>query len=175
MTNPRGRPPKKSPTFNRPVKDFAPPSIDVREPAPNFDLISEEDKHALRAKAKARVEARERDRAMEAYLAAEEDRLERELHPEAHEELQDITLDGLADYADRIILDGKHYIWGRTYKDLPKSRCDVMRDIMYRTRKHYADTHRDPQKAFFESQREISKSGPGYATINGSTGQVTKF
>ena len=175
MTNPRGRPPKKSPTFNRPVKDFAPPSIDAKEPMPNFDLLSAEDKAALLVQAKAAVEKRERLRAMEAYLAAEEDRLERELHPEAQEELQTITLDGLAEYADRIIIDGVHYMWGRTTNPIPKSRCDVLRDIMYRTRKHYADTHRDPQKAFYDAQREISKAGPGYATINGGTGQVMKF
>lgn len=173
MTNPRGRP-KKSPTFNRPVKDFAPPSLDTKEPVPNFDLIPEEHKEALRLKAKARVEARERDRAETAFLDAEEDRLERELHPEVHEELQDITID-LAIYADRIVIDGKHYMHGRTYKGLPKSRCDVMRDIMARTYKHHAETHRDPARAFMEAQREISKSGPGYATVNGATGQVTKF
>ena len=169
----KGRPPRKSPTFNRPVKDYAPAPMEDKEPLPNFDLLSPEQKTELTAKAKARVEARERDRAMEAFLSAEVDRIERELHPEAFEEEREITVD-LAIYADRLIINGKHYMHGRTYT-VKKSLFDAMNDIIAHTHKHYAETHRDPTKAFYNGQREISKQGPSYATLNAQTGQVTKF
>lgn len=163
----------KSATYNRPIKDYEPPTIEPPELKPNFDLLDEEMKESLRKKAAARVEARERDRAMEAYLDAEVERIERSVHPEAYEEEKEIAID-LAIYADRIIINGKHYMHGRTYK-VKKSLHDCLQEIMWQTHKHYAATHKDPTKVFYDSQREVTKSGPSYATISGSTGQVTKF
>ena len=164
---------KKSATFNRPVKDYAPAPLEDKEPEPNFDLLSEEDKDALRKKAAAKVDAAEITRAMDAYLEAEIARIERERHPEAFEEEQDVKID-LAIYANMIILDGRRYVHGKIYK-VKKRVGDVMRDIMSQTFKHYRSTHRDPTAEFYNAQRAITKEGPGYATINGSTGQVTKF
>jgi hypothetical protein len=100
-------------------------------------------------------------------------RIERELHPEAHEEEREVTID-VALYADRIIVDGTHYMHGRTYK-VKRGLYDAMIDIMSRTHKHYADTHRDPIKATMEAQQAIAKGGPSYAVVNASTLQVTKF
>jgi hypothetical protein len=164
---------RKSPLFNKPAgREYEPPAREF-EPEPNFDLLDEETKDELRKKAAARVEAAERDRAMEAFLEAETKRIEKELHPEAHEEEKEVEID-VALYADRIILDGKHYMHGRKYT-VKKSRFDALQDIMWRTKKHYEATHRDPMKAMQEAAQAIAKGGPSYATINGSTGQVMKF
>jgi hypothetical protein len=165
--------PRKTPIFNRPVKDLEPPELVDLEHKPNFDLLDEVTKQELRAKAKARVEARERDRATEAFLAEEVERIERETHPEAYEEEKEITID-LAIYADRLIINGRHFMHGRTYT-VKKSLYDSLRDIMARTHRHYADTHRDPARAMMEAQQQFAKGGPSFATVSASSGQVTKF
>ena len=176
MARPPGRPPKagrKSPIFNKPDKFYPPDPIEPKEPEPNFDLLDEDTKEKLRLKAAAKVEAAERERAEHAWLEAEIERIEKELHPEAFEEEREITID-LALYADRIIINGKQYMHGRTYK-VGKNLYDSMQDIISQTHKHYANTHRDPMRAMQEAQQAIAKGGPSYATINGSSGQVTKF
>ena len=114
MAKSPGRP-RKTPIFNRPVKDLEPAPLNVVDPKPNFDLLSDEEKDDLRKKAQAKVEAAEKDRAWEAFLAAEVERIEKEVHPEAYEEEKDITID-LAIYADRLIINGRHFMHGRTYK-----------------------------------------------------------
>jgi hypothetical protein len=171
---PRGRPPgRKTPLYNRPESRYDPPWPEEKEPTPNFDLLSEDTKDELRAKAKAKVDAAEIERAEAAFLAAEKERLEKALHPEVYEPEEEVTID-CALYADRITIDGKVYWHGRTYKMKENQRKSVM-DIMARTHKHYADTHRDPNKVLMESAQAVAKGGKSYATINASTGQVTKF
>ena len=171
VPRPRGRPPKQ-PRFNRPVSDYAPPSLD-KTALPNFDLLDEGTKELLRNRARAKVEAEERDRAEQAFLEQEKLRLERELHPEIYEPLEDVTID-LAVYADRIRLDNDVFMHGRTYK-VRQSVAAVLRDQMARTYRHYAETHRDPAKAMMEASQVIAKGGKSYAVINGSSGQVAKF
>ncbi len=172
MARPPGRP-RKTPLFNKPDKYYGPDPVAPKEPAPNFDLLDEATKDELRKKAAAKVEAAERDRAEQAWLEAEIAHIEKELHPEAHEEDREIVID-CALYADRLIINGRHYMHGRKYT-VKQGLYDSMRDIMSRTHKHYADTHRDPMRAMQEAAQAIAKGGPSYATINGSSGQVTKF
>jgi len=169
-TGPRKGP--KQPRFNRSISDYVPPSLE-RDALPNFDLLDEETKERLRQKARAKIEAEERLRAEDAFLEQEKLRLERELHPELHEPEEEVTID-LAIYTDRLIIDGRHFMHGRTYK-VRHSVAAVLRDQMARTHRHYADTHRDPAKAMMEASQAIAKGGPSWAVINGSTGQVTKF
>lgn len=165
------------PQFNKPSpgkdsRDY--PSVPVvKEPDPDFSLLTEEDKDRLRKEAQDEVTARERKRAMNAFLDAEVARHEKELHPEAYEEEKEITID-LALYAVDIVLDGRHYVHGRKYT-VKKSVYDALNDIMYRTHKHYRETHRDPMRAMQEAAQAIAKGGPSYATINGSTGLVQRF
>jgi hypothetical protein len=162
------------PLFNHPEKKLsAPDPHPEHEPAPNFDLLTDEMKAKLREDALVQVEARERDRAMEAYLAAEVERIERELVPDSHEEMKEIYID-LAIYADRIIIDGKHYMHGRTYT-VKKSLYDSMKDIQAQTWQHYANTHKDPNEAMQKMAQTIAKGGSSFATISASTGQVTRF
>lgn len=166
--------PRKTPLLSKPEGQRFVPEPAVLEPAPNFDLLSEETKEELRKQARAKVEADEIDRASEAFKAAEIERLEREAHPEAFEEEREITID-VALYADRVILDGRTYMFGRTYT-VKKRVYDSLMDIMARTHRHYADTHRDPMRAMQEAAQQIAKGGdPGRATLNASTGGVQKF
>lgn len=167
---PRG---PKSPTFNHPTGRDRIPHAAPHEPAPDFSLLSDEAKEEITKEAKAKVEATAKDRAMEAYLAKEVERLERELVPDAHEEEKEITLD-LAIYADRLIINGRHYMHGRTYT-VKQSLYNAMKDIQSQTWKHYAATHKDPNEAAMKAQQAIAKGGHSYATLNSQTGQVSKF
>src|SRR5208337_313432 len=175
MAKSPGRPRGSSkPVFNHPEKAPRASIPEEKEPTPNFDLLSDELKAKLREEARIAVDVRERKRAEEAYLAAEEERIERELHPEAHEEEREIYID-LALYADRVIIDGKHYMHGRNYT-VKESTYRCMQDIIARTHKHYAETHRDPNTAMMEAAQSIAKGGhPGRAAISASDGKVTKF
>lgn len=164
---------RKSPTFNRPVKDYAPSPLEDKEPAPNFDLLSDETKVKLREQARVKVDADDIHRAEIAFLAAEEDRLERELHPEAYEESREIEID-VAIYPPVIVLDGKYFWHGRKYT-VKQRVFDTIRDLMFKARRHYNDTQRNPMQVMQESAQAIAKGGPSYATINSATGQVTKF
>ena len=149
--------------LNRGFSDVKPPSLD-KEPLPNFDLLSEEEKTQYRAKAEARFLDREKQRAIEAFIEDELARLERAAHPEIHEPLEDVTID-LAVDADRIILDGMHLMYGRTYK-VKRSVAACLREIMFRNKQNYARTHRDPAQAFAEAQRAFTKEGPSLRTIS---------
>jgi hypothetical protein len=159
--------------LNKPTREFEQLPPNTRDPDPNFDLLSEEEKEEIRKDAAAKVDAAEKDRAWQAFLEAETKRLEKTLHPEAHEEEKEIEID-LAIYAPEILLDGKRYLYGRKYT-VRKSVYDALNEIMYRTHKHYRETHRDPARALMESEQAIAKGGHSYAVVNGSTGQVTKF
>lgn len=167
---PRGA---KSPVFNHPDKHYSAPRVEEREPAPNFDLLSDERKAKLTEDAKSKVEARERVRAEDAFLAAEIERIERELIPDAHEEMKEIVID-LALGNDQIVLDGKWYMYGRTYT-VKKSIYDSLREIIQRTHWHYAQTHTDPTEAAQRASQAIAKGGSSFATINASSGQVARF
>jgi hypothetical protein len=161
------------PEFNHPDKRREPEVRDPREPAPNFDLLSEETKERLREDAKVKVEARERARAMDAFLAAEVERIERATVPDAHEEEREVEID-LAIYADRIIVDGRVFMHGRRYT-VKKSLYDSLMDIQAQTWKHYRNTHHDPNEASQRAAQAIAKGGTSYATINAASGQVAKF
>jgi hypothetical protein len=165
MAKSPGRP-RKTPIFNRPVKDLEPPPLNVVDPKPNFDLLSAEEKELIREKARVNVEAKEKDRAWEAFLAAEVERIEKEVHPETYEEEKEITID-MAIFADRLIINGRHFMHGRKYT-VKKSLYDSISDMMARGHRHYRDTHRDPARALMEAQQEIAKGGHALATLSAS-------
>jgi len=127
--------PQLSRPIQRPVQQ---PQASEPVRIPDFSLVSEEKKEALLKEARERIEAKEIALAEQAFLEAEIARLDRERHPEAHEEMVDYFIDGLALYADRIVLDGKTFMFGRTYK-VRKSVALVFDEIMQRTRRHEAE------------------------------------
>lgn len=161
------------PEFNHPEKHRDIPIVEPREPPPNFDLLSDELKDKLREDAKVKVEARERARAIDAFLDSEVERLERASVPGLHEEMRDITID-LALGNDQIILDGKWYMYGRSYK-VRQSVYAALKDIIQYTHRHYAQTHNNPEEAAMRASQAIAKGGHSYATLNATSGQVAKF
>ena len=167
------KPGRKHAIFNKPTREYEQQAPNTREPDPDFSLLSEEEKEEIRKDAAAKVDAAEKDRAWQAFLDAETKRIEKSLHPEAHEEEKKITID-LAIYAAEILLDGKRYLYGREYT-VKKSVFDALSEIMYRTHRHYRETHKDPARVQQEAEQALAKGGHSYATINGSTGQVMKF
>ena len=141
--------PGMSRAISDPVRPEAPkPAL----PPADFSLLSTAEKDAIRLKAEARVLAREKERAEEAFLLAEEERLERELHPKKFEEMREITID-LALYADGITLDGRKYEYGRTYT-VPKSTYDTLMEVQQRTYRHENEIQSgNPYNAFYNRQR----------------------
>jgi hypothetical protein len=126
--------PKLSRAIQQPVQADPPDPVRI----PDFSLLDEETKDRLRLDAAAKIDAREIARAEQAFLEAEIERLDKERHPEVHEPEEDIDLNGLALYADRITINGKAYVFGRSYR-VKKSLADVFREIMQRSRRHEAE------------------------------------
>ena len=127
-------------------------------------VLTDEERKALREKAVAKVTARDKLDAEEAYLKAEMDRLEREKHPEILEEMREVRLN-LAPYADRVILDGRTYFHGELYT-VPKRVYDVMMDAQQATWRHDAEIKSGNENdAFYRRERN--------AQLNWKTGQVS--
>ncbi len=157
--------PKLSRAIQQPVQAMAPDPVRI----PDFSLLDEETKARLRQDAAAKIDAREIARAEQAFLEAEIERLDKERHPEVHEPEEDIALDGLALYADRIIINGKAYVWGRTYR-VRKSLADVFREIMQRSQRHEAEIQSgDNYTTFYNKLRQ----GSGFSKQFGVGKQIS--
>ena len=126
--------PKLSRAIQQPVQATAPEPTRI----PDFSLLSEEKKEELRTEAQLRIKAREEARAIEAFLQAEIDRLDKERHPEVHEPEEDIDISSLALYADKIVVNGKPYAWNQIHR-VKKSLADVFREIVQRSQRHEAE------------------------------------
>ena len=168
----------KNPKINRPIQQ--PVQNAPAEPTriPNFELLDEETKERLRAEARVKIDAREIAAAEQAFMQAELDRLDRERHPEAVEEMVTVDLDGLALYADRIVLDGRVYMFGRTYT-VRKSVAAVFQEVMARSRRHEAEIKSgDNYTTFYNKLRagDWASKQPGVGKqLSASTGARTGF
>lgn len=98
----------------------------------DFSVLTVEDQMRLRKEAEATVQAERKKAAEAAFL----DRLldEERRNTGVEEELVQVTLN-LAEFCDRITLDGRIYFQGRTYT-VPVSVFDTIRDIAFRTWQH---------------------------------------
>ena len=151
------------PTRNSPINRstlFGPP-----EPEGDTTILTDTERDALTAKARARVEAKAKHAAEEAFLKAEEERLEREAHPQAFEEMREIRLN-LAMYAQFITIDSRRYYHGMLYT-VPKSLYDVLKEQEQRSHRHEAE---------IKSGDEYSKSyrRERNAALSFATGQVSQ-
>lgn len=168
------RHPKVSRAIQQPVQAEAPEP--VRNP--DFSLLNDETKERLRKDAAAKIEAREIAAAEKAFLEAEIARLDKERHPEVHEPEEEITLDGLALYCDRITIDGKVYAFGRSYT-VKKSLADVFREVMARTRRHEAEIRSgDNYSNFYNKMRNGDLNSKQFGVgkqLSVSTGARTGF
>ena len=168
---------RKTPRFNKPLHEPERPEIVKPEPPANFDLLSDFEKDEIRRQAEAKVIAREKARAEDAFLAAEMKRIERERNPKIAEEERTITID-VALYADKIVLDGTPYEYGRTYV-VSKPVFETLVDIQARTYRHENELQSgNAYNSFYTRQRYKNIPGanvPPYATISGETGSATLY
>ena len=126
-----------------------------------LDRLTEEDREAIRARARTAAEAEKKAEAEKAFYqqAIEEER--RALEPE--QDMRDIVID-LAPFAKSILIDGKQYHHGMPYR-VPRQVFDQLQEIIARgwahdeevgepNRKHYQKplnvgtanySHRHPQ------------------------------
>jgi len=131
-----------------PFRQALPASLDIEK------LLSSEEREKITREAKAKIDARDKLDAEEAFLNAELARLDGEAHPEKVEEMRDVVID-LALYADRIILDGVVYFHGSRYK-VRKSQYDVIQEIMDRTRRHDDEIHSgEPGDDYYRKSRQM--------------------
>ena len=141
----------------------------AHEPRRDVDidgLLTAEEQAAIRAKARAKVLARDKLDAEDTLLAREMARHDKELHPEVHVEMREIRLD-LALFADRVILDGKQYFAGELYT-VPKPVYDVLKELERNTYRHDAEI-RDggTDDAFYRKERGTRLNWKTGAVANG--------
>lgn len=166
-----GRPPK----LNRPIRDpdFPNRADPPRQPV-NFDLLTEEDRARIRADAEARVTAREKERAEEAYLELQELKVRKERNPEAFEEEVDYIPDLAIYCSDGLRVDGRVYEHGRTYR-VKASVAASLREMAQRTHRHEAEVQSgDPYNSFYSRQRyKDMEAQTAYANISAKNGITT--
>lgn len=121
-------------------------------------LVSDERIVELRAKAKAKVD-KERQAKAEAQLL-EQFELEERRAGGVEEPLETLTID-LAEYCGDIRIDGVVYFQGQTYT-VPRSRADVMREMMQKTWQHQA--HVDGKSENFYRKSRQQHVGPPSGT-----------
>lgn len=94
--------------------------------------LNEKELQAIREEAQALEIAEIKKGLKEKALADERARLRAAIDPS--EETRSITIE-LAEFTDRIVIDGRIYIHGQTYM-VPKRLYDVLLEAMYRTQQH---------------------------------------
>jgi hypothetical protein len=115
------------------------------------------------AEAKKRLDAAERKAARDKLIAESMDQIRRERNAltgqvDLDEEVT-VTID-VAEYTDRIILDGEQFFHGQTYK-LPRHKAATVNEMMFRSYMHQAQLDgKDPQEAYRRSHAQhITKAG----------------
>ena len=127
--------------------------------------------------AKKRLDDAERKAARERLIADSMDTIRRERNALTGVVDQDepvkITID-VAEYTDRIILDGEQFFHASTYT-VPRHKAQTMNEIMFRSYMHQAQLDgKDPQEAYRRSHAQhVSKAGtapvdPGLAAKIGA-------
>ena len=148
-----------------PAKPTVAPKAHEKTRALDYDaLLTPEEQAAIRAKARAKIAARDKLDAEEALLKAEMEKVDKEAHPEAFVEMREIRID-LALFADRVVLDGKHYYAGELYT-VPKPVYDVIKEMERNTYRHEQEIKSgDSSDAFYRKERNTQ--------LNWRTGAVS--
>lgn len=135
-------------------------------------LLTLEERTTIRARAKLKIEARDKEEASDRYLKEEMARLDKELHPEAEVQMVEFT-PSLALFADAIRLDGRPLHHGHSYQ-IAKDALAVVLDIEYQTHRHHHEiTHGGDNNMFYQRSREMSVNmSNGAAT---SAGRPVRF
>jgi hypothetical protein len=129
----------------------------------NADLISDEQKKALRAKALEHVTKKRVEKAEDEYF--QQAIHEAELVDKPEEQLEYILLD-MAGHAPYIMLDGVQFFHGQTY-EVTRSVANTMREIVARGWKHEdeigganRDLYRRPRNTTMSMKTGMVRSGP---------------
>lgn len=133
----------------------------------DFDaLLSPEEQAAIRVKAKAKIAARDKLDAEEALLKQAMDEQDKLAHPETFVEMREIRIE-LALFADRVILDGRHYYAGEVYT-VPKPVYDVLKEMERNTLRHEQEIKSgNTSDAFYRQERNTQLNWRTGAVANG--------
>lgn len=156
-------------SISRPIRD----SVQSAAPAKpelklDFEaLLTPEERESIRNKARLKIDARDKEEAMDRYLKAEMAKIDAELHPEAEVQMTKFTPQ-LADYADAIRMEGRVYHHGYEY-DVPVTQLPQLMDIEFQTWRHDREiTKGSDSGSFYRRSRDMSVNmDNGLATAAG--------
>lgn len=133
-----------------------------------LDVLSADEIAQIEREALAEVEA-DLKKAKKTELRAQfVKEFKQRLDPKTNEEQVTFILD-IAEYGDRVLLDGRYYFHGRRYT-VARSVYDVLMETMWRTHEHQRVVD---GKSILDGQRNrLRESLPG-SIINGATGAIS--
>lgn len=117
----------------------------------DFSMITPERRAALEAEALEHFTKEQQYQAERAYMQQHKGNLEREKYPVVAEEMRTIRVD-LADYCDRITLDGKVFWHGELY-EVPKKQYDVIMECMASSQRHEDEVKGNQDSVFYRKNR----------------------
>lgn len=123
-------------------------------------VLSKDEVEAVRAQAREEILKQKKVNAKKRLLEEEKSRLQREeglTTGSSHkDQMVNITID-VAEYTDRITLNGKTYFQGRTYA-VQRHVAESIRDIMFHTHEHQNEVDGKSAAHFYRNQRSTSLS-----------------
>lgn len=130
-------------------------------------LLTAEERASIVTKARLKIDARDKEEAMDRLLKEEMMRLDAELHPEAEVQMVKYTPQ-LADFADAIRMEGHTYHHGYSYS-VPQHALPQLLDIEYQTWRHDREIKNGGDTgAFYRTSRDMSVNmDNGLATAAG--------
>lgn len=122
-------------------------------------LFTDKELAAIKAEALAAEREAQKKQAKEQLLEGFRREARQQIDPT--EEIRTVTID-LAEYADRVMLDGVVYFHGQTYQ-LPKRVFDVVNEVMRRAQEHEHEIS-GKKRAQFKARPSVTLS-PGMENI----------
>lgn len=135
------------------------------EDEPLHDILSNKEVEAARKEARERVEKERKSSAKARLIEEEINRLKNEeglvTGSEEKDKLVHITID-LAEYVDRIMLNGVVYLQGQTYT-VPRHVAQSMAEIMFNTWRHQNQVDGKDLRSFYQKKKGEGLSGRAFA------------
>lgn len=156
-------------------------ALEAAEEAPLHAFLSNDDVLAAKAKARTKLEAERRTKAMKRIEEEEMERLRLEegltTGDQVKDELISITMD-LAQHSDKVTINGRPYWHGFTY-DVPRHVADTLRESMSRGWQHQDEIDGKNRAQQYQTNRQFSllqkgKAAPAQNTVSvGAGGAVS--
>lgn len=121
----------------------------------DLSLLSVEEQMAIRAEVTRETEAEKREVAKRVFREQVRDEARRDAGIE--EEIVTFTLD-LAEFADRLVIDGRIYFHGRTYS-VPRSVFNSMSEMAFRTHGHQLELDGKSRIKHMQRNQGVSPHG----------------